>query len=81
MNEQLNVRLGSSITTFLWSFAMLLLGIAIGFHWQPSYAAALGIVVFAGIFAVLHEVVCMFFWCSLTAWWIGRRTGAFDRKG
>ena len=29
----------------------------------------------AGVFMVLHELLCCFVWCSLSAWWIGRRTG------
>jgi hypothetical protein len=36
--------------------------------------------VVAGLLMALHELASCFFWCSVTAWWIGRRTSAFDRK-
>jgi hypothetical protein len=26
-------------------------------------------------FTMLHELVCFFVWCSLSAWWIGQRMG------
>jgi adenine-specific DNA-methyltransferase len=29
----------------------------------------------AGVFTMIHELVSCFVWCSLSAWWIGRRTG------
>ena len=75
MNEKLNVRLGNPMVTFFWSFAMLLVGIIIGKHWSPSYMHGVLIAVAAGLFAVVHELVCCFVWCSLSAWWIGRRMG------
>jgi hypothetical protein len=65
---------------FFWGFAMFLFGTIIGAHWHPSLAHSLEIAVAAGIFTVLHELLPCFVWCSLSAWWIGRRTGAFDRK-
>ena len=34
----------------------------------------------AGVFVALLELVCCFLWCSVTAWWIGRKTAAFAPK-
>jgi hypothetical protein len=75
MNEKLNVRLGNPVVMFFWSFAMLLTGIVIGAHWQPSRVLTAAIALAAGAFTMLHELVCCFVWGSLSAWWIGRRTG------
>ena len=80
MNERLNVRLGNPFAIFIWSIAMFLSGIFIGAHWHPSLTHSIAFAVVAGIFMAVHELASCFFWCSLSAWWIGRRTGALDRK-
>jgi hypothetical protein len=67
MNEKLNVRLGNPMVMFFWSFAMLLVGIVIGEYWRPSHARAVAMAVAAGAFTMLHELVCCFVWCSLSA--------------
>jgi hypothetical protein len=64
----------------IWSFATFLFGIVIGGRWRPSLSHSIEIAVAGGIFVVLHELVCGFFWCSFSAWWIRRQAGAFDRK-
>jgi hypothetical protein len=76
MTERLNVRLGNLISMFFWTFAMFLIGYIAGVYWHPSRAFALSTAVAAGVFTVLHELACCFVWCSLTAWWIGRRSNA-----
>jgi hypothetical protein len=68
------VRLGNPVVMFFWSAAMLLTGIVIGAYWHPSRALVVATGVAAGVFMVLHELLCCFVWCSLSAWWIGRRT-------
>jgi hypothetical protein len=73
MNEKLNVRLGNPVVMFFWGTAMLLAGIGLGEHWHPSPMLAVTIAAAAGAFTMLHELVCCIVWCSLTAWWIGRR--------
>ena len=75
MSEKLNVRLGNPMVMFFWSFAMLLVGIIIGEYWHPSRMHLVAIAAAAGAFTMIHELVCCFVWCSLSAWWIGRRTG------
>ena len=74
MNEKLNVRLGNPMVMFFWSFAMLLVGIIIGEYWHPSRMHLVAIAAAAGAFTMIHELVCCFVWCSLSAWWIGRHT-------
>ena len=74
MDEKLNVRLGNPVVMFFWSAAMLLTGIVIGAYWHPSRALVVATGVAAGVFMVLHELLCCFVWRSLSAWWIGRRT-------
>ena len=80
MTERLNVRMGSSLLILFWTLAVFLLGIFIGAHWHPSFAHSFAIAVVASLFVVLHELASCLFWCSLTALWIGRRTGAFRRQ-
>ena len=75
MNERFNVRLGNPMVMFFWSFAMLLAGIVIGEYWHPSRMHSAAIAAAAGVFTMIHELVSCFVWCSLSAWWIGRRTG------
>lgn len=75
MTDKLNVRLGNPVVMFFWSFAMLLAGNVIGAHWHPSHRWAVALAVAAGVFTVVHELVCCFVWCSLSAWWIGRHMG------
>ena len=70
MNEKLNVRLGNPVVMFFWASAMFLTGIVVGAHWHPSHALTA-----ASAIAMLHELVCCFVWCSISAWWIGRRMG------
>ena len=80
MNQKLNIRLGNPAANFFSSFAIVLFVIVVGAHWRPSVAHSVMIAVAACIFAAIHELMCCFVWCSLSAWWIGRRTGAFERK-
>ena len=75
MNEKLNVHLGNPVVQLFWSGAMLLTGILIGEHWDPSGVHAAAIAVAAGVLTIVHELVCCFVWCSLSAWWVGRRMG------
>lgn len=72
MNEKLNVRLGNPVVMFFWSSAMFLAGIIAGFYWHPSRTDSIAIAVAAGVFTLIHEFICCFVWCSLSAWWIGR---------
>ncbi len=74
MNERFSVRLGNPVAIFFWSSAMLLAGIVIGAYWHPSRAFVVAIGVAAGLFMVVHELVSGLMWCSITAWWIRRRT-------
>jgi len=74
MNGKFSVRLGNPVAIFFWSSAMLLTGIVIGAHWQPSRAWVMASGVAAGLFMVAHELVSGLMWCSITAWWIRRRT-------
>ena len=80
MTDRLNVRMGSPMLILFRTFAVFLSGILTGAHWHPSLAHSIAVAVVAGIFMALHELASCFFWCSLSAWWIGRRTGAFDRR-
>ena len=73
MNGKLNVRLGNPVVMFFRSLGMLLTGIVIGEHWHTSRALAAATALAAGAITTLHELVCCFVWCSLSAWWIGRR--------
>ena len=54
--------------------------LAVGGHWHPSRAVALGIAALGGLFALLHELVCCFVWSSLRERWIDRKVGAFSEK-
>jgi len=76
MTEKLSVSLGNPLFMFFWNFAMVAIGLAAGGYWHPSRAIMLTIAICAGVFAALHELVCCFLWCSVTAWWIGRKTAA-----
>jgi len=80
MAEKLSVNFGGPLPMFFWNFAMVASGLAAGGYWQPSRAMMLTIAICAGVFAALHELVCCFLWCSVTAWWIGRNTAAFTPK-
>jgi len=80
MNDRLNARTGSPVLILFWTFAVFLSGIVIGAHWHPSLAHSIAMAVAAGLFMAIHELASCFFWCSLSAWWIGRQTGAFDRR-
>ena len=79
MNEKLNVRLGNPVVMFFWSSAMFLAGIIVGVYWHPSRTHSIAIAFTAGVFTMLHELVCCFVWCSLSAWWIGRRMGELKK--
>jgi hypothetical protein len=80
MSERLNVSLSNTLSMFLSNSAMLGTGLALGGWWHPSQGLILTMAFFAGVFAVLHQLLCCFVWCSLTAWWIGRKAGAFPAK-
>ena len=80
MTDKLNVRLGNPVVMFFWSFAMLLAGIVVGAHWHPSNAISVAVAVAAGVLTMVHELASCFVWCSLTAWWIGRRSEALLSK-
>lgn len=74
MNEKISLRLENPVTMFLLSSAMLLTGVVIGAHWHPSRAIVVAAGISAGVFMMLHELACCVVCCSITAWWIGRRT-------
>ena len=80
MTERLSVRLSNTLSMFLSNSAMLGTGLALGGWWHPSRVAILAVAFLAGVFAVLHQLVCCFVWCSLTAWWIGRKAAALPSK-
>lgn len=80
MNEKLNVRLGNPVVMFFWASAMFLAGVVVGAHWHPSPRMAVAATVAAGVFTMLHELLCCFVWCSLSAWWIGRRMGELKAR-
>lgn len=80
MNEKLNVRLGNPVVMFFWASAMFLIGIVVGIHWHPSHALTAAVALAAGALTMLHELVCCFVWCSLTAWWIGKRSEALRAR-
>ena len=80
MTEKLSVSFGGPLPMFFWNFAMLGTGLAVGTYWHPSRAVILTTAFFGGLFAVLHELVCCFMWCSLTGWWIGRKAAALGAK-
>jgi len=79
MDEKLNVRLGNPVVMFFWSSAMFLTGIAVGFYWHPSPMHSIAIALAAGVFTMLHELVCCFVCCSISAWWIGLRMGELKK--
>lgn len=79
MDEKLNVRLGNPVVMFFWSSAMFLTGIIVGANWHPLRTHSIAIALAPGVFTMLHELICCFVWCSISAWWIGRRTGALKR--
>ncbi|MGO9435938.1 MAG: hypothetical protein ACLP00_16810 [Terracidiphilus sp.] len=79
MDEKLNVRLGNPVVMFFWSSAMFLAGVTVGVYWHPSRAHSVAIACAAGVFTMLHELVCCFVWCSISAWWIGRRTSELKK--
>lgn len=80
MSEGMKVSLSNPLGAFLGALAMFLAGIAIGARWHPSPTIALAITVLAAVLAGVHELVSCFLWCSLTAWWIGRRSAALERR-
>jgi hypothetical protein len=80
MAEKLNVNFGGPLPIFFWNFATVGTALAVGGYWHPSRTTIATIALLAGVFAVLHELVCCFMWCSLTAWWIGRRAAAIQTK-
>lgn len=65
MTEKLNTSLGNPLSMFFWNFAMLGTGLAVGGYWHPSRTMVETIAFFGGLFAMLHELVCCFVWCSL----------------
>lgn len=79
MQEKLNVRLGNPVVMFFWSSAMFLTGIIVGANWHPSRTHTIAIAFAAGVFTMLHELMCCFVWCSISAWWIGRRMGELKK--
>ena len=81
MKQKISLHLGNRATMFLWSFAMLLTGVVIGAHWHPSRAIVVAIGIIAGVFMMLHELACCVVCCSITAWWIGRRTSELKGGG
>lgn len=80
MTEKLSVSLGSPLSMVFWNSAMLGTGLAVGEYWHPSRAVALVMAALGALFAVLHELVCCFVWCSLTASWIGRKAATLPEK-
>jgi hypothetical protein len=80
MIESLNVTLGNPLSMLFWNFAMPGTGLVMGGYLHPSLAMVLTIASFAGVFEALHELVCCFVWCSLTAWWIGKKAAALPEN-
>jgi len=75
MNEKLNIRLGSPVVMFFRSFAMLLLGIAIGENWEPSRMRAVAIAVATWVSR------CCMNWCVFSCGAHCRRGGSANAWG
>jgi hypothetical protein len=83
--NEMTVRLGHPVLIFIHSLALLLIGIAIGMHWQ-SRPAAVWIAISGAVLIVINEMISCFWWVSLTAWWIRKNKhaevpmGMFDEQ-
>jgi hypothetical protein len=80
MNEEMKITLSNPLGAFLGSFIMLLVGIAVGEYWHPSKAVVLALAILAAVLTAAHELLTCFLWCSLTAWWLGKRSAGLGKR-
>jgi hypothetical protein len=81
MSAEMKIQLGHPVVIFIHSFALLLVGCAIGTHWHPSRTAAISIAVFGAALLVINEMISGFFWVSITTLWIRKIKRAGGRNG
>ena len=77
MTKEMNVQLGHPVLIFIYSVALLLLGVAIGMHWHQSRSVAIWMAISGAVLMVIYESISGFIWCCFTASWIykTRRSG------
>lgn len=59
---------------------MVFLGVVLGANFRPSHGAAVGISIACAAMIVIHDMLEGFIWATLTAWWIGRCQGQWERS-
>ena len=66
MSENIRISLGHPVLIFIYSVALLLIGCAIGMHWDQSRVSAIWIAVAAASLMVVHDMLTGLIFASLT---------------
>ena len=79
--NEMKVRLGHPVVIFIHSLALLLIGVAIGMHWQQSHPTAIWIALCGALLTVINEMISGFFWLSIASFWIRKNKRAGVANG
>jgi galactitol-specific phosphotransferase system IIC component len=66
MSENIRISLGHPVLIFIYSLVLLLIGCAIGMHWDQSRASAIWIAVAAAALMVVHDMLTGLIFASLS---------------
>jgi hypothetical protein len=67
---QITMSLANPILVFISSFALLLIGCAIGMHYSKSTSLSVWIAVCGGLLMVIHDLLQGLLWLGITARWM-----------
>lgn len=63
---KISVSLGNPFLIFVWSFAMLLLGSAIGLYWKTMPGTAFCVAALGAVLMVVHDMAMGLLWFAVT---------------
>jgi len=66
---QIRMQLGNPALIFIYSGALLLIGVAIGVHWQANPKLSVWIAICAALLMVIHDLLEGFIWFGIAAKW------------
>jgi hypothetical protein len=65
----MHVRLGNPFLIFLYSLALLLLGVAVGMKWHANLCRAIDVALLAAVLMVIHDTCTALLWMWAAGKW------------
>lgn len=74
------MKLGHPLLIVLYSFALLLLGCAVGSYWRPTPSKAIGFAIAGSFCTMIHDTMVSVVWFGIAAKWSRQTARAMETK-